>query len=150
MRLNKLQEKKISKCQSALLKLLIGLRRPPLFLFPPFCANNSMDVKRSNKTSGGYCFPAALGTLLRFFLQILPHVKVVRMLAVLLLPLQSWQGLPRTAQWGHLSPMAICAQVVLIRPFESTFLKNLPKPFLPHSHRPTCQSTMAVGNCCNI
>lgn len=149
MHRNKLQGKKLSKYQRALLKLLNGSWRPPLFPFPHFGANNSMDVKPSIKTSGGYCFPAALETLLSF-LQILPHVKVVRLLAVLLLPLQSWQGLPRTAQWGHLSPMAICAQVLLIRPFESTFLKPLPKSLLPHSHRPTCQSTMAVRNCCNI
>lgn len=86
-----------------------------------------MDVKPSTKASGGSCFPATLETLLSS-LQILPHVKVAHLLAVLLLPLQSWQGLPRTAQWGHLSPMAICAQVLLIRPFESTFLKPLPKP----------------------
>lgn len=100
MHLNKLQEKKISKCQSALLKLLIGIRRPPLFPFPHFCANNSMDVKPSNKTSGGYCFPAALETLLRFFfLQILPHVKVVRMLSVLLLPLQL-AGAPQNSSVG--------------------------------------------------
>lgn len=94
-----------------------------------------MDVKPSNKTSGGYCFSAVLETLLSF-LQILPHVQVACLLAILLLPLQSWQGLPRTAQWGHLSPMAICAQVFLIRPFESTFLKPLPKSLLPLSHRP--------------
>lgn len=149
MHLNKLQEKKISKYQRVLLKFLIGLSRPPLFPFPHFCANNSMDVKPSNKTSGGYCLPASLETLLSF-LQILPHVKVARLLAVLLLPLQSWQDLPRTAQWGHLSPMAICAQVLLIRPFGSTFLKPLPKPLLPHPHILTCQSTMAVGNCCII
>lgn len=55
------------------------------------------------------------------FSQILPNVKVGYLLAVPLLPLQSWQGLPRTAQRGHLSPMAICVQVLLIRPFSNHY-----------------------------
>lgn len=51
--------------------------------------------------------------------------EVARLLRVLLLPFQSWQGLPRAAQQGHLPPASICAQVLLIPPSPSTFPSRL-------------------------
>lgn len=47
--------------------------------------------------------------------------EVAYLLCVLLLQFLSWQGLPWTAQQGHLPPTAICAQVLQIPHSLSTF-----------------------------
>lgn len=64
--------------------------------------------------------------------------EVAYLLCVLLLPFLSWQGLPWTAQQGHLPPTAICAQVLLIlhslcQPF-SLSVSLLPQSSLSSSH----------------
>lgn len=101
---------------------------------------NSVDLRFLKEI---YWVVAALETFLSSFFSICfckspQHDEVACLLVALLLLFQSWQGLPRTAQWGHLSPTAICAQVLLIRPSESTFLIPLPQPWLPELHGPRC------------
>lgn len=54
--------------------------------------------------------------------------EVAYLLGVLLLPFLSWQGVPRTAQQRQLPPAAICAQVLQIPPYLSTFLSLLSFP----------------------
>lgn len=92
----------ISKDQSALFRLLLLFRRMSLTLFFFFCYLIQWMENFETHTHGS-------SSLAR----------------------RSWQGLPRIAQWGHLSPTAICAQVLLIQPSESTFLIPLPQPLLP-------------------
>lgn len=84
--------------------------------------------------------------------------EVAYLLCVLLLPFRSWQGLPRTAQRGHLPPTAICAQVLLIPLSVNLSLSPSPVPppslslspsltFKTSKHIRTC---LYCGCCCKL